>query len=307
MSWGNISVTVVSTKHKVDLFFKLRHVMNELIDLRRQLLSGHLTQDQIRDVKRHITVRLDWGNEQLGLDLVPRKDFELVDSEQISVSDLYKMHLSSRHSVQQSTSQVDTMRQRHGEACRIPVPHHLFLTLKSFTYNTIGEDNDIFFSLYDVREGKQIRYVQYMFVVVGMPYHNAGLQEKVDGVGSIHQDIDYDYKDSFHIDAQASLTPGQRRSKIGVVTRPKPVPAFILVFDVKVLSQMDSKLSKINVHKNNVEERMDNFGKQHDIPSLQIKECEQREGQNQSLAKLLFPPKLTKGSFTIFSGDNEAH
>uniref|UniRef100_A0A8C4LZB7 Dedicator of cytokinesis 3 n=1 Tax=Equus asinus asinus TaxID=83772 RepID=A0A8C4LZB7_EQUAS len=48
-------------KHKVDLFYKLRHVMNELIDLRRQLLSGHLTQDQVREVKRHITVRLDWG------------------------------------------------------------------------------------------------------------------------------------------------------------------------------------------------------------------------------------------------------
>ncbi|MBN3290887.1 DOCK3 protein, partial [Polypterus senegalus] len=103
--------------------------MNELIDLRRQLLSGHLTQDQVRDVKRHITVRLDWGNEHLGLDLVPRKEFEMVDAEQISVSDLYKMlpailamnwaslhcqfegrslfsHLSSRHSVQQSTSQV---------------------------------------------------------------------------------------------------------------------------------------------------------------------------------------------------------
>ncbi|KAG8128320.1 hypothetical protein E2320_015173 [Naja naja] len=79
--------------------------MNELIDLRRQLLSGHLTQDQVREVKRHLTVRLDWGNEHLGLDLVPRKDFEIVDSDQISVSDLYKMHLSSRHSVQQSISQ----------------------------------------------------------------------------------------------------------------------------------------------------------------------------------------------------------
>ncbi|KAG9335306.1 hypothetical protein JZ751_005411 [Albula glossodonta] len=78
-------------KHKVDLFYKLRHVMNELIDLRRQMLSGHLTQDQIRDVKRHVTIRLDWGNEHLGLDLVPRKEFE--------------MHLSSRHTVQQSTSQ----------------------------------------------------------------------------------------------------------------------------------------------------------------------------------------------------------
>ena len=53
----------LSQKHKVDLFYKLRHVMNELIDLRRQMLSGHLTQDQIRDVKRHVTVRLDWGNE----------------------------------------------------------------------------------------------------------------------------------------------------------------------------------------------------------------------------------------------------
>uniref|UniRef100_A0A4W6G1J5 Dedicator of cytokinesis 3 n=1 Tax=Lates calcarifer TaxID=8187 RepID=A0A4W6G1J5_LATCA len=78
-------------KHKVDLFYKVRHVMMELIDLRRQLLSGHLTQDQSRDVKRHITVRLDWGNEHLGLDLVPRKEFEMVDEEQISVSDLYKM------------------------------------------------------------------------------------------------------------------------------------------------------------------------------------------------------------------------
>ncbi|XP_058430821.1 dedicator of cytokinesis protein 3 isoform X8 [Marmota monax] len=143
-------------KHKVDLFYKLRHVMNELIDLRRQLLSGHLTQDQVREVKRHITVRLDWGNEHLGLDLVPRKDFEVVDSDQISVSDLYKMHLSSRQSVQQSTSQVDTMRPRHGETCRMPVPHHFFFSLKSFTYNTIGEDTDVFFSLYDMREGKQI-------------------------------------------------------------------------------------------------------------------------------------------------------
>ncbi|KAM3621661.1 uncharacterized protein V6R79_014100 [Siganus canaliculatus] len=143
-------------KHKVDLFYKVRHVMMELIDLRRQLLSGHLTQDQSRDVKRHITVRLDWGNEHLGLDLVPRKEFEMVDEDKISVSDLYKMHLSSRHSVQQSTTQGDGNRQRHGEPCRVPVPHHLLVNLKSFTYNSIGEDTDIFFSLYDLREGKTI-------------------------------------------------------------------------------------------------------------------------------------------------------
>uniref|UniRef100_A0A8C6PT42 Dedicator of cytokinesis 3 n=1 Tax=Nothobranchius furzeri TaxID=105023 RepID=A0A8C6PT42_NOTFU len=125
-------------KHKVDLFHKLRHVMNELIDLRRQLIQGHLSQDQTREIKRHITVRLDWGNEHLGLDLVPRKEFEMVDPDQISVSELYKLG--------------DSIRQRHGDGCRVPVSHHLFINLKSFTYNSISEDADVFFSLYDTRE-----------------------------------------------------------------------------------------------------------------------------------------------------------
>uniref|UniRef100_A0A4W5MY81 Dedicator of cytokinesis 3 n=1 Tax=Hucho hucho TaxID=62062 RepID=A0A4W5MY81_9TELE len=125
-------------KHKVDLFHKLRHVMNELIDLRRQLIQGHLAQDQTREIKRHITVRLDWGNEHLGLDLVPRKEFEMVDPDHISASELYKM--------------------RHGDGCRVPVQHHLFINLKSFTYNTISEEADVFFSLYDTRDNKQIRY-----------------------------------------------------------------------------------------------------------------------------------------------------
>uniref|UniRef100_A0A8C7IJR2 Dedicator of cytokinesis 3 n=1 Tax=Oncorhynchus kisutch TaxID=8019 RepID=A0A8C7IJR2_ONCKI len=123
-------------KHKVDLFHKLRHVMNELIDLRRQLIQGHLAQDQTREIKRHITVRLDWGNEHLGLDLVPRKEFEMVDPDHISASELYKM--------------------RHGDGCRVPVQHHLFINLKSFTYNTISEEADVFFSLYDTRDNKQI-------------------------------------------------------------------------------------------------------------------------------------------------------
>lgn len=53
--------------------------------------------------------------------------------------------------------QGDGARQRHGEPCRVPVPHHLLVNLKSFTYNSVGEDTDIFFSLYDLREGRTIR------------------------------------------------------------------------------------------------------------------------------------------------------
>ncbi|TKC41925.1 hypothetical protein EI555_002136, partial [Monodon monoceros] len=136
----------------------LRHVMNELIDLRRQLLSGHLTQDQVREVKRHITVRLDWGNEHLGLDLVPRKDFEVVDADQISVSDLYKMSTSY---VAALASVVVCMYLKLDPEAIIYLAGRVYnkahLSLKSFTYNTIGEDTDVFFSLYDMREGKQIR------------------------------------------------------------------------------------------------------------------------------------------------------
>ncbi|MEQ2159828.1 Dedicator of cytokinesis protein 3, partial [Goodea atripinnis] len=65
-------------------------------------------------------------------------------------------HVSSRHCGQQSTNQGDSMKQRHGDGCRIPVSHHLFINLKSFTYNSISEDADVFFSLYDSREAKQI-------------------------------------------------------------------------------------------------------------------------------------------------------
>ncbi|XP_054640181.1 dedicator of cytokinesis protein 3-like isoform X2 [Dunckerocampus dactyliophorus] len=146
-------------RHKVELFFKLGHVMSELIDLRRQLLSGQLTHDQNRDIKRHVTARLDWGNENLGLDLVPRKDFAMVDEDQISVSDLYKMHVSSRHNAQHNSSQAEPSSHQKpggGDACKAPVAHHLLLHLKSFTSNNIGEDTDIFFSLYDCREGKSI-------------------------------------------------------------------------------------------------------------------------------------------------------
>uniref|UniRef100_A0A8C3YAF5 Dedicator of cytokinesis 3 n=1 Tax=Catharus ustulatus TaxID=91951 RepID=A0A8C3YAF5_CATUS len=120
--WAVLWKQLYVVRHKVDLFYKLRHVMNELIDLRRQLLSGHLTQDQVREVKRHLTVRLDWGNEHLGLDLVPRKDFEVVDSDQISVSDLYKM---VRHSVGDS-SEFSLWKGKKGK-CFYSLLFHVFV------------------------------------------------------------------------------------------------------------------------------------------------------------------------------------
>jgi dedicator of cytokinesis protein 3 len=36
--------------------------MRELLDWRRQLLTGTLTQDQMRELKLKITSKIDWGN-----------------------------------------------------------------------------------------------------------------------------------------------------------------------------------------------------------------------------------------------------
>lgn len=63
-------------------------------------------------------------------------------------------------------SQGDGAKQRHGDGCRVPVSHHLFINLKSFTYNSISEDADVFFFLYDTREAKQIRYAAWSPLVV---------------------------------------------------------------------------------------------------------------------------------------------
>uniref|UniRef100_A0A8C3UM80 Dedicator of cytokinesis 4 n=1 Tax=Catharus ustulatus TaxID=91951 RepID=A0A8C3UM80_CATUS len=58
--WGTMWKQLY-VRNEGDLFHRLWHIMNEILDLRRQVLVGHLTHDRMKDVKRHITARLDWG------------------------------------------------------------------------------------------------------------------------------------------------------------------------------------------------------------------------------------------------------
>nr|XP_014346036.1 PREDICTED: dedicator of cytokinesis protein 4 [Latimeria chalumnae] len=138
--WGTLWKQLY-VKNEGDLFHRLWHVMNEILDLRRQVLVGHLTHDRMKDIKRHITARLDWGNEQLGLDLVPRKEYSMVDSDDISITELYRL-MEHRH------RKKDT-----------PVPtntHHLFVQMKSLMCSNLGEELEVVFSLYDSRLSQPI-------------------------------------------------------------------------------------------------------------------------------------------------------
>ncbi|XP_030621101.1 dedicator of cytokinesis protein 4 [Chanos chanos] len=128
-------------KRNGELFHRLWHVMNEILDLRQQVLVGHLTTDRLNDVKQHITARLDWGNEQLGLDLVPRRDFSMVDPDEVSITELYRL-MERRHRMKETPLQANM--------------HHLFVQIKSLIGSSLGEDLEAFVSIYDSRESQPI-------------------------------------------------------------------------------------------------------------------------------------------------------
>ena len=54
-------------------FAQLEKLMEHLIDLRSQLLSGVLTNHQLRELKLKIASKINFGNKMLDLDLVPRE------------------------------------------------------------------------------------------------------------------------------------------------------------------------------------------------------------------------------------------
>ncbi|ELK12673.1 Dedicator of cytokinesis protein 4 [Pteropus alecto] len=141
--WGTMWKQLY-VRNEGDLFHRLWHIMNEVLDLRRQVLLGHLTHDRTKDVKRHITARLDWGNEQLGLDLVPRKEYVVVDPEDVSITELYRL-MEHRHRKKDTPVQASS--------------HHLFVQMKSLMCSNLGEELEVIFSLFDSKENRPIRSI----------------------------------------------------------------------------------------------------------------------------------------------------
>uniref|UniRef100_T1IUW7 Dedicator of cytokinesis protein 3 n=1 Tax=Strigamia maritima TaxID=126957 RepID=T1IUW7_STRMM len=135
-------------KREEKIFDNLRKVMRELVDWRRQLICGTLTLDQIREIKLKITSKIDWGNRKLGLDLVPRLDSEMVDGDAISLVELYQVHVrSAENSI--GTSSRGTVRRKE---LKKSLTYHLHFCMRGFEYS-VGEDTEIYFSLFDAKEG----------------------------------------------------------------------------------------------------------------------------------------------------------
>ncbi|XP_042868283.1 dedicator of cytokinesis protein 3-like isoform X2 [Penaeus japonicus] len=151
--WKKLYVELGTPNGDQELWDAVRKAMMDVADWRKQLITGTLTSDQIAQLKLKITRKIDWGNRKLGLDLVPRVDGEMVDPDCVSVVELHQVHVQSAEASQTHTQCLGTLGKRKER--RKILSHHLFFCMRDFSYY-LGEDAEVFFSLYDAQRGKII-------------------------------------------------------------------------------------------------------------------------------------------------------
>uniref|UniRef100_A0A8D3CQ44 Dedicator of cytokinesis 2 n=1 Tax=Scophthalmus maximus TaxID=52904 RepID=A0A8D3CQ44_SCOMX len=123
------------------LFVRL---MWELMEWRSQLLSGTLPTDEFKELKQKVTSKIDYGNKILELDQVVRdEDGNILDPERASVISLFRAHEEATAKINEriKEEQVQTdMREKCGR--------DFYVFVRNFVCR-IGEDSDLFMSLYD--------------------------------------------------------------------------------------------------------------------------------------------------------------
>ncbi|XP_072573617.1 dedicator of cytokinesis protein 2 [Paramormyrops kingsleyae] len=150
--WGSIwkQLYVANQKDRVN---HVRGLMWELMEWRSQLLSGTLPSDEFKELKQKVTSKIDYGNKILELDLVVRdENGNIIEPDKANVISLFHAHeeatakISERIKEDQSNVQAD----HSGISARIQSSptHSLYVFVRNFVCR-IGEDSELFMSLYD--------------------------------------------------------------------------------------------------------------------------------------------------------------
>ncbi|KAG8435496.1 hypothetical protein GDO86_013434 [Hymenochirus boettgeri] len=142
-----------------DMFKCVKNMIYDLVEWRSQILSGTLPQDELKELKKKITARIDYGNRILDLDLVVRdEDGNILDPEQTSTISLFRAHeIASKQveeRIQEEKSQKLNDINRQAKFAATP-SFALFVNLKNVVCK-IGEDAEVLISLYDPSESKFI-------------------------------------------------------------------------------------------------------------------------------------------------------
>uniref|UniRef100_A0A8B9J2V9 Dedicator of cytokinesis 1 n=1 Tax=Amazona collaria TaxID=241587 RepID=A0A8B9J2V9_9PSIT len=140
-----------------EMFRSVRHMIYDLIEWRSQILSGTLPQDELKELKKKVTAKIDYGNRILDLDLVVRdEDGNILDPEQTSTISLFRAHEIASKQVEERLQEEKV---RYTADCGFSFAatpsFALFVNLKNVVCK-IGEDAEVLMSLYDPLESKFI-------------------------------------------------------------------------------------------------------------------------------------------------------
>eukprot|EP00794_Sanderia_malayensis_P007122 gene7122-7926_t len=222
-------------EQKFQMFLGIKKIMSELIEHRRQIMSKTLTQDQQREVKHLITHRIDWGNSKLGLDLVPRIDGEIVDTENLSIVELYKVHVASMES-SDSVAKNDAAKSTLTSLSK-GSQRHLLMSVKSFLLN-IGEESVVFFSLYDI---KASQYISERYMVKVSKLGTPREIEKMDRMTAIFTELtSNDWLRELYLVCHV-----YREGKLVIDSKKNPSTAFRRPFGIGVIFVADIVREKI--------------------------------------------------------------
>uniref|UniRef100_A0A3B5AFA0 Dedicator of cytokinesis 5 n=1 Tax=Stegastes partitus TaxID=144197 RepID=A0A3B5AFA0_9TELE len=149
-------------------------VLSPLIEYRSQIVSGTLPKDDLVELKKKVTAKIDYGNRILGLDLVVRDEAgNTLDPDRTSTVSLFRAHETASRSVddriQEEKTRLQNLEMRRQTLFSTVHTYSLFMNLKNFVCN-IGEDAELLMSLYDP---DQSEFISENFLVrwdsTGMP------------------------------------------------------------------------------------------------------------------------------------------
>uniref|UniRef100_A0A671UKP2 Dedicator of cytokinesis 2 n=1 Tax=Sparus aurata TaxID=8175 RepID=A0A671UKP2_SPAAU len=126
------------------LYVQVRRLMCELMEWRSQLLSGTLPSDEFKELKQKVTSKIDYGNKILELDQVVRdEDGNILDPERASVISLFRAHEAATAKINERIKEEQVRKRKASSPT-----HSLYVFVRNFVCR-IGEDSELFMSLYD--------------------------------------------------------------------------------------------------------------------------------------------------------------
>ncbi|NWS63330.1 DOCK2 protein, partial [Chunga burmeisteri] len=144
---------------QMERYRQVKRMMYELMERRSQLLSGTLPKDELLQLKKEVTGKIDYGNKILALDLVVRDaDENILDPDRTSVISLFQAHKKAAQTVtQRIQEEMSPQQSALGCSARLAASpsHSLYLCVRNFVCN-IGEEAQLFMALYDPGEQRMI-------------------------------------------------------------------------------------------------------------------------------------------------------